>query len=192
MDLTVERDAGQLNAGTFDIAGQDQRRTSRSKLARRSTRCPYLPDLLVARRRHSRPARVTPAAAVGPRRAGRSGRRGRSNTPTLTDINPRPGRPRSSRSTRGGDWQKTTGFRLALGELAAGETDARPRGIRQRVLLTVFLPKGQTAVVPLSSYMTAGGPQADGPMAVAARVRRSGDHLRRRSRRTCCRGGRSI
>jgi hypothetical protein len=53
-----------------------------------------------------------------------------------------------------GDWQQATGFRLALGELPAGETDARPQWDPETRVLTVFLPKGTTAVVPLSSYTT--------------------------------------
>ena len=76
----------------------------------------------------------------------------------LADINPRPGSATLVSFTPADstvkDWPETTGFRLALGELPASEKDARPRWDPDARLLTVFLPKGQTAVVPLSSFMT--------------------------------------
>ena len=72
----------------------------------------------------------------------------------LSDPNPRSGSA-TLVSFNGGDaWQQTAGFRLVLAEPAPGETGPPPHWDPAARVLTVFLGKGRTAVVPLSSYAT--------------------------------------
>ncbi len=74
-------------------------------------------------------------------------------TSSLNDINPRSGSATLISFNVTADWQQSTGFRLALAEPAVAG-DAPPEWDPAQRLLTVFLAKGQTAVVPLSSYVT--------------------------------------
>ena len=112
---------------------------------------PYLPDLL------SRGAAIRDLPGSGNATVGRAA----PNDPaagaiaytTLADINPRPGSATLISFNATADWQDCTGFRLALAE-PAGPGDASPQWDPAKRVLTVFLPKGRTAVVPLSSYMT--------------------------------------
>ncbi len=114
---------------------------------------PYLPDPLArgaairnlpgSSERRGRPCGARRCAPQPP-----------STTPSLSDANPRPGSATLVSFNATGDWQQTTAFRLALGELPAGESDARPLWDPAARVLTVYLPKGHTAVVPLSSYVT--------------------------------------
>lgn len=73
----------------------------------------------------------------------------------LSDPNPRPGSATLLSFGESGDWQQTLGFRLMLAEPQPNQTDLRPNWDPAERLLTVYLAKGQTRVVPLSSYLTA-------------------------------------
>lgn len=151
--LIAERDAGQLNHQTIEIAGQppqDYPVEPGDSLAG----LPYLPDVLAAgaalRDLPGAPdgalARVAPggdpAAAIA--------------YETLSDPNPRPGSA-TLLSFGNGDWRSRLGLRLSLAEPTPGQTDLRPQWDAAARVLTVFLPKGQTAIAPLSTYLTAGG-----------------------------------
>jgi hypothetical protein len=52
-----------------------------------------------------------------------------------------------------GDWEQTRGFRFVLADPPPNETDPRPDWDPVGRVLTVHLQKGQTRVVPLTSYM---------------------------------------
>jgi hypothetical protein len=65
---------------------------------------------------------------------------------TLEDSNPRPGSATIVGFGGRDDWQEVKPFRIAL-----DDGDAPPRWDAANRLLTVFLPKGRTQVVPLSS-----------------------------------------
>ncbi len=153
--LAVDRDKGHLTQETFEIAGKVAKDVPIEAGASVEA-LPYLPDLL------SRGAALRDLPGSAARSVGRSRPDDPADGPVaysvLGDINPRPGSATLVAFTPADstvkDWPDTTGFRLALGELPAGEKDARPRWDPAARLLTVFLPKGQTAVVPLSSYMT--------------------------------------
>jgi len=72
----------------------------------------------------------------------------------LSDPNPRPGSATLISFGESGDWEKTRGFRFVLAEPAPNATDLRPAWDPLGRVLTVYLPKGQTKVVPLTSYLT--------------------------------------
>ena len=150
-NLAVERDAGHLNQATFEIAGQTAEDVPIEPGASIDT-LPYLPDLL-ARGAALRDLPGAAAISVG-RAAPDDPADGPIAYSALTDINPRPGSATLVSFNATGDWEEALGFRLALDELPAGETNARPRWEPAARVLTVFVPKGQTWVVPLSSYMT--------------------------------------
>ena len=73
----------------------------------------------------------------------------------LSDPNPRPGSATLISFGDGGDWQQTRGLRLALAEPTPEQAGSSPHWDPAQRLLTVYLPKGQTRVVPLSSYLSA-------------------------------------
>ncbi len=153
-NLAVTRDAGHLNQATFEIAGKTTADVPIEAGASLDA-LPYLPDLL-SRGAALRDLPGSSATSIG-RAAPDDPAAGPVAYTALTDINPRPGSATMvsfNASLATADWEKTLGFRLALDELAANETDARPRWDPAARVLTVFVPKGQTWVVPLSSYMT--------------------------------------
>ena len=113
---------------------------------------PYLPDLL-ARGAAIRDLPGSPTPTVG-RAAPDAAAAGPVAYAVLTDINPRPGSATLVSFNAGTDWEQTLGFRLALAETSAGAPDATPHWDPAARLLTVYLPKGQTTVVPLSSYVS--------------------------------------
>ncbi|MBP6016522.1 MAG: hypothetical protein KA586_07360 [Candidatus Promineofilum sp.] len=149
--LIAERDAGQLNHQAIEVAGQppqDYPVEPGDSLAALS----YLPDLLAAgaslRDLPGAPdgalARVAPGgepvAAV--------------SYQVLNDPNPRPGSA-TLLSFGDGDWRDRLGLRLSLADPVPGQTDLLPQWDAAARVLTVFLPKGQTAITPLSTYLTA-------------------------------------
>ena len=152
--LAVDRDAGHFDAGHDRRSRASTTDDARSSRRRRSTPLPHLPDPL------SRGAAIRnlPGSTEGRRRARGTERRCRRRPvayAALTDPNPRPGSATLVSFNAGDDWQQTLGFRLALGELGRRATPTpRPHVGSGGRVLTVFLPKGHTAVVPLSSYMT--------------------------------------
>src|SRR6267143_1262049 len=150
-NLAATRDAGQFAEATIEIAGKS---TDHVPIESGSSidALPYLPDLL------SRGAAIRDLPGSGNASIGRVAPDDPLTAPVeysmLTDINPRPGSATLVSFNATGEWQDTVGFRLALDELPAGETDARPQWNPGARVLTVYLAKGYTAVVPLSSYMT--------------------------------------
>ncbi len=149
-DLAVARDAGQLSLSTFEMAGK----MADVPLEPGATidALPYLPDLL-ARGAAIRDLPGSPTPTVG-RAAPDAAAAGPVAYAVLTDINPRPGSATLVSFNAGTDWEQTLGFRLALAETSAGAPDATPHWDPAARLLTVYLPKGQTTVVPLSSYVS--------------------------------------
>ena len=148
----------------------------RSNPRRRSTRCPYLPDLL------SRGAAIRdlPGSANAPigRAAPDDPAAGPVEYAALADINPRPGSATLVSFNTNGDWQKNAGFRLALDELPVGGTDARPQWDPDaRVLHRVPAERAYVCCAAQQLH-DAAGPQADGALAMAAGVRRSRGDLR--------------
>jgi peptidoglycan hydrolase-like protein with peptidoglycan-binding domain len=67
----------------------------------------------------------------------------------LSDPNPRPGSATLIDFGGGGDWQKVRPFRLAL-----DDGNGPPSWNPAKRLLTVYLPKGSSRVVPLTSYIS--------------------------------------
>lgn len=149
--LAAERDAGQLPLATFTIAGKEAKDVPIVP-GEAIAALPYLPDLL-ARGAAIRDLPGAPAIAIG-RASSADPAAGDVSYASLTDINPRPGSATLISFDTTGDWQQLAGFRLALGEPAPGRPAATPQWDPNGRVLTVSLPKGQTAVVPLSSYMT--------------------------------------
>ncbi len=149
--LIVDRDAGELNQQSIAIAGQAPRDFP-LETAETIDPLVYLPDPLAA----GAALRDLPGTPGGARAAVEPG--GGAEAPidyaALPDPNPRPGSATLISFNGGGDWQNHVGIRLTLAEPQAGQTDPRPSWDPARRLLTVFLPKGQTAITPLSTYMT--------------------------------------
>lgn len=148
--LAVARDEGQLTTDTFEIAGKIAENVP-IETGESVDALPYLPDLL------SRGAAIRDLPGSGNATVGRAApsdpSAGAIAYTTLADINPRPGSATLISFNATADWQNCTGFRLALAE-PAGPGDAPPQWDPVKRVLTVFLPKGRAAVVPLSSYMT--------------------------------------
>ena len=150
-NLAVARDAGHLALGTFEIAGKVAADVP-IEPAESIDVLPYLPDLL------SRGAAIRDLPGSGQATVGRAApddpSAGAVRYDVLADINPRPGSATLVSFNTTGDWQQCAGFRLRLAEPAAGAADPGPRWDPASRVLTVFLPKGRTSVVPLSSYLT--------------------------------------
>lgn len=150
--LAADRDEGQFNQVTITVKGRE---TENCPLEPGDTiaALPYLPDPL-ARGAAIRNLPGSTEAAVG-RVAPCVGSAGPISYDVLSDPNPRPGSATLVSFNAGNDWLATLGFRLALAEPQTGPTDVRPHWDPAARVLTVYLPKGRTAVVPLSSYMSA-------------------------------------
>jgi len=114
--------------------------------AERIDKLPYLPDPL-ARGAALRNLPGTAHGTIGRVEPG-GGAAGEVSYDTLPDPNPRPGSATLVSFDGEDDWQKVVPFRLALSE---GDTPPGwdPTGRK----LTVFLPKGETRVTALSSYL---------------------------------------
>jgi hypothetical protein len=149
--LAAARDAGQFASATIEIAGRSTDQVPIEPSASIDV-LPHLPDPL-SRGAALRNLPGSIGKAVG-RAAPDDATAGPVEYETLTAINPRPGSATLVSFNTTGDWEQTVGFRLALGELSSGDTDPRPAWDPETRVLTVFLPKGQTSVVPLSSYTT--------------------------------------
>lgn len=148
--LAADRDAGEFPQTSIDVAGK----TDNYPIATGDTidELPYLPDPL-SRGAAIRDLPGSTAAAIGKVEPG-AGAPVPVGYQVLSDPNPRPGSALLIDFDTQPDWQQTTGFRLALSEPQGAAADVRPQWDPARRVLTVFLPKGQTAVVPLSSFMT--------------------------------------
>ncbi|MCA1553920.1 MAG: hypothetical protein LC737_06035, partial [Chloroflexi bacterium] len=148
--LIAERDAGEFNKATIEVAGKSDEYPLEA--AARIDALPHLPDPL-ARGAAIRDLPGTPSAVIG-KAVPNTGASGPIGYDALSDPNPRPGSVTLIRFNDGDDWQQTTGFRLTLAEPTPAQTDLRPNWDAVNRLLTVYLPKGQTTVVPLSSYLS--------------------------------------
>ena len=150
--LIAARDAGEFNQ-TPPVEVAEQEKTFPLEEDERLDELPHLPDPL-SRGAAIRDLPGTPSGAIG-RVAPDAGAPSEVDYRQLSDPNPRPGSATLVSFGDTGDWEQTRGFRLALREPAPGQPDPRPHWDPAGRVLTVFLHKGQTKVVPLTSYMTA-------------------------------------
>ncbi|MGE3106993.1 MAG: hypothetical protein AB7G11_04145 [Phycisphaerales bacterium] len=154
--LIADRDAGTFTSAAIDIAGQTA--DYPIEPASRIDSLPHLPDPLSSGA-SLRDLPGAPEAAVGRVDPGAGGPAAVSYE-VLSDPNPRPGSATIvgfGGGNLGSDWQNTLPFRLALRDPVAGQQDRRPEWDAGERVLSVFLDKGQTRVVPLSSYITPDG-----------------------------------
>lgn len=112
---------------------------------------PFFPDPL-SRGAALRDLPGTPSGAIG-RAVPDTGVAARVNYKLLSDPNPRSGSATLISFGESNDWEQTRGFRFALADPPPGETDWRPDWDPIGRVLKVYLPKGQSRVVPLTSYM---------------------------------------
>ena len=113
---------------------------------------PFFPDPL-SRGAALRDLPGTPSGTLG-RAIPDAGAAGLVDYNPLSDPNPRPGSATLISFGESGDWEKTRGFRFVLDEPRPNQSNPPPNWDPIRRVLTVYLPKGQTKVVPLTSYMT--------------------------------------
>ncbi|HEY0878484.1 MAG TPA: hypothetical protein VGE10_08515 [Zeimonas sp.] len=149
-NLAVARDEGQLNRRTFEIAGKTMKDVP-IEPGESIDALPYLPDPL-ARGAAIRDLPGSSDACIG-RASPADANAGNVAYAKLVDVNPRRGSATLASFNAGADWQQTTGFRLALAEPTPANPAGAPHWDPQARVLTVYLPKGTTAVVPLSSYL---------------------------------------
>ncbi len=150
-NLIGERDAAEFKqTPPVEVAGQEK--TFPLEEDERLDDLPHLPDPL-SRGAGLRDLPGTPSASIG-RVAPGAGAASDVGYESLTDPNPRPGSATLVSFGGADDWEQTRGFRLALAEPAIGQMGQPPQWDPEARVLTVFLPKGQTKVVPLTSYLT--------------------------------------
>ncbi len=152
--LIVERDAGELNQQSIAVAGQAAQDYP-VEAGEMIDALPYLPDPLAV----GAALRDLPGAPGGTLARVQSDGGGAAAVDyvPLNDPNPRSGSATLVSFDGGGDWHNWAGIRLALAEPQADQTDLRPQWDAAQRVLTVFLPKGETAVVPLSTYLSPRG-----------------------------------
>jgi hypothetical protein len=147
--LIGDRDAGELNTQSIAIASGPSKDYP-VEPSDSIDPLPYFPDPL-SRGAAIRDLSGAPSGAIG-RVVPDTGAAAAVAYDFLSDPNPRQGSATLVSFGESGDWQKTRGFRFALAELAKNQEDVRPHWDPIGRVLTVYLPKGQTAVVPLTSY----------------------------------------
>lgn len=113
---------------------------------------PFFPDPL-SRGAALRDLPGTPSGTIGKAIPG-AGAEARVDYKSLSDPNPRPGSATLISFGESGDWEQTRGFRFVLVEPPLNATDLRPNWNPEDRVLTVYLAKGETTVVPLTSYVT--------------------------------------
>jgi hypothetical protein len=146
-NLIAKRDAAELKREDIAVAGHTD---SYPLEPGESVPLPYLPDLL-SRGAAIRDLPATPPGSIG--RAPAAGAADKVQYDPLSDPNPRPGSATLVSFGEDVDWKDVKGFRLVLGEPAAGDADTRPAWDPVGRVLTVLLPKGEMTTVPLSSYL---------------------------------------
>jgi hypothetical protein len=147
--LAADRDAAELPHAAIEVAGKTDNYpiiTDESTPA-----LPYLPDPL-SRGAALRDLPGSTTFSIGSATPG-AGAAAPIDYQVLDDPNPRPGSASLIGFNPSGDWQQTTGFRLVLSEPQPSATDMRPLWDPAGRVLTIFLPKGQTTVTPLSSFV---------------------------------------
>jgi hypothetical protein len=147
-NLIGTRDGGELPKATIVVAGKSD--DYPLVAGDRIDTLPYLPDPL-ARGAAMRDLPGTQSGTRG-RVAPGAGAPGPVTYAPLGDSNPRPGSATLVGFGTAGDWTTTVGFRLALAEPQPGEIKPPQWDPANRVL-TVFLAKGTTATLPLTSYL---------------------------------------
>ncbi len=152
--LISKREAGEFNKIQLKIKGHQPTASDEYPVepSDKIDTMPYLPDLL-SRGAAIRDLPGTPAYTIGKAKPG-AGLPSQIAYNPFIDPNPRPGSATLIDFDGANDWQKTVGFRFELNEPQAGQQDLRPQWDPTKRVLSVYLPKGQTKVVPLSSYMT--------------------------------------
>lgn len=149
--LIAERDAGEFQKRKIQIKGRPPPNDGSDEYPfepnEQINPLPYFPDPL------SRGAAIRDLPGTPSGSNGRAGVAGPVEYNALPDANPRPGSATLISFGETDDWQDNLGFRFALADPPKGETDLRPRWDTEARVLTVYLPKGQTRVVPLSSYL---------------------------------------
>jgi hypothetical protein len=149
--LIAERDAGAIAHAEIEVAGKTQ--SYPLEPTESLDALPYLPDPL-SRGAALRDLPGTSTATIG-RATPDAGAAEHIPYSALSDPNPRPGSVTMISFGDSGDWRETRGFRLALAEPAPEQIIFAPHWDPAQRVLTIFLPKGQTRVVPLTSYLTA-------------------------------------
>jgi hypothetical protein len=147
--LIANRDAGELNTQSIAIAGgpsEDYPVEPNDRIDFLT----YFPDP-ISSGAAIRDLPGTPSGAIG-RVVPDTGAAAAIAYGFLSDPNPRPGSATLVSFGESGNWQKTRGFRFVLAEPAKNQNDLRPQWDPMGRVLTVYLPKGQTAVVALTSY----------------------------------------
>jgi hypothetical protein len=150
--LITERDAGEFQE-TPPVLVAGQEKTFPLEEDDRIDQLPHLPDPL-SRGAAIRDLPGTPSGAIGKVTPG-AGAAQEVVYETLSDPNPRPGSATLVSFGGANNWQETLGFRFHLAEPELDQADLRPHWDPAERVLTVYLPKGETKVVPFSSYMTA-------------------------------------
>jgi hypothetical protein len=150
--LIAERDAGELPKAKITIAGGDPDKEYPLEPNEKIDDLPFFPDPL-SRGAAIRDLPGTPSESIG-KAIPDAGAAGPVGYESLSDPNPRPGSATLISFGESGNWEATRGFRFALSEPAPGQKDLRPHWDPIERVLTVFLPKGATKVVPLTSYMS--------------------------------------
>jgi hypothetical protein len=149
--LAADRDVGRFQEATVVVSGKTLEKIP-IEPAETIDALPHLPDPL-ARGAAIRNLPGSPRFTIG-RAAPGAEPAGAIAYEALSDPNPRSGSATLISFNAGANWLDTVGFRLALAEPAAGAIDPHPEWDPASRVLTVYLPKGRTAVVPLSSYVT--------------------------------------
>jgi hypothetical protein len=150
--LIAERDKGDFpKTPPIEVAGKEQifPLVENDRL----DALPHLPDPL-SRGAAIRDLPGTPSAAIG-KVTPDAGAAEQITYEPLSDPNPRPGSATLISFGDTNDWQETRGFRFMLAEPETDQSDLRPHWDPDERALTVYLPKGETKVVPISSYLTA-------------------------------------
>ncbi|MDQ6860295.1 MAG: hypothetical protein M3032_03955 [Verrucomicrobiota bacterium] len=154
--LIADRDAGEFHKKKIIIKGRKDDGSNEYPLEpdARIDALPYFPDPLA----RGAALRDLPGAVEGSiaKVAPDTGAGGEIEYNALSDPNPRPGSATLISFGETDNWAEIRGFRLALADPAPDQTDLRPSWNPTERVLTVYLPKGQTAVVPLSSYLHRG------------------------------------
>ena len=148
--LIAQRDAGEFQQAEIEIAGTIDEYPIEP--GARVDALPHLPDPL-SRGAAIRDLPGTPSGAIG-KVTPDAGATEQVKYDALSDPNPRPGSATLISFGDSDDWQQTLGFRLTLAEPEPGQTDLRPHWDPDGRVLSVYLPKGQTKVVSISSYLT--------------------------------------
>jgi len=151
--LIAERDQGKLNMVKIAVAGGDPEKKYPLEPGKAIDDLPFFPDPL-SRGAALRDLPGTPDGAIG-NAIPDAGVAAPIDYQLLSDPNPRPGSATLVSFGETGHWQDTHGFRLVLAEPKINQDDFRPHWDPIGRVLTVFLSKGQTKVVPLTSYMSA-------------------------------------